>query len=138
VESDDATADVEPPVSRGGAETILVVEDEESILELARESLELLGYTVLTAGTPEIAIQLAKEQAVDLLITDVVMPRMNGRQLAEHLTTFHPGLKCLYMSGFTADIITGHQGIINEGMKFLAKPFSLVVLAETVREAIDG
>ena len=131
--------DLEPEFSKGGTETVLVVEDEGAILKLTRESLEQLGYTVLTAGSPEEAIRKSDEHAgaIHLLITDVVMPQMNGRQLSEQLTTSRPRLKCLYMSGYTADVM-GHRRILDEGMKFIAKPFSLTVLAETVREAIDG
>ena len=132
-------AGVETTPPRGGTETIIVVEDEASILELARESLEQLGYAVLAAKTPEEALRLSAENAgpIHLLITDVVMPQMNGRQLAERLVTARPGLKCLYMSGYTADVIA-HRGILDEGLRFIAKPFSLRVLAEKVREALDG
>jgi CheY-like chemotaxis protein len=116
-----------------------VVEDEGAILELARESLEQLGYTVLVAGLPEDALRGSQEHEgpIHLLITDVVMPQMNGRQLAERLGAVRPGLKCLYMSGYTADIIA-HRGVLDEGVRFIAKPFSLAVLAEKVREALDG
>lgn len=116
-----------------------MVEDEAAILELARECLEDLGYTVLAAKSPEEAMRRSEEQAgpIQLLITDVVMPQMNGRQLAERLGTLRPGLKCLYMSGYTADIIA-HRGVLEEGVRFIAKPFSLRVLAEKVREVLDG
>jgi FixJ family two-component response regulator len=81
----------------------------------------------------------SEEQAgpIQLLITDVVMPQMNGRQLAERLGVARPGLKCLYMSGYTADVIA-HRGVLNEGVRFIGKPFSLAVLAEKVREVLDG
>ena len=131
--------DLEPEFSKGGTETVLVVEDEAAILELTRESLEQLGYTVLTAGSPEEAIRSSEEHAgpIHLLITDVVMPQMNGRQLSVRLIASRPQLKCLYMSGYTADVM-GHRRILDEGMKFIAKPFSLTVLAEKVREVLDG
>jgi PAS domain S-box-containing protein len=131
--------EAEAGTTRGGTETVLVVEDEAAILELARESLEQLGYTVLTAGSPGEAIRLTHERAgpIQLLITDVVMPQMNGRQLAERLTAARPGLKCLYMSGYTADAIA-HRGVLEEGVRFIAKPFSLSVLAAKVREMLDG
>jgi len=131
-------AEVETTPPRGGTETVIVVEDEASILELARESLEQLGYAVLAAKTPEEALRLSGENAgpIHLLLTDVVMPQMNGRQLAERLVTARPGLKCLYMSGYTADVIA-HRGILDEGVRFIAKPFSLQVLSEKVREALD-
>ncbi len=131
--------EVEVVTLRGGTERVLVVEDEAAILELARESLEELGYTVLAAGTPEEAIRRSEEQAgpIQLLITDVVMPQMNGRQLSERLRAARPDLKCLYMSGYTADVIA-HRGVLEEGVSFISKPFSLTTLAEKVREVLDG
>ncbi|MCX7039396.1 MAG: response regulator, partial [Spirochaetes bacterium] len=136
-----ATGRVEAEVAapRGGTETVLVVEDEAAILELAKESLEQLGYTVLTARSPEEAMRKAEEHRgpIQLLITDVVMPQMNGRQLCERLRAARSGLKCLYMSGYTADVIA-HRGVLEEGVRFIAKPFSLATLAGKVREALDG
>jgi DNA-binding NtrC family response regulator len=116
-----------------------VVEDEAAILELAQESLELLGYTVLVAKSPEEAMLRSGEHAgtIQLLITDVVMPQMNGRQLAARLGAARPGMKCLYMSGYTANVIA-HRGVLDEGVQFIAKPFSLTTLAEKVREVLDG
>jgi two-component system, cell cycle sensor histidine kinase and response regulator CckA len=141
-QAEDAAAQpskIEAAATRGGTETVLVVEDEEAILELAHESLEHLGYTVLVAGLPEDALRRCKEHAgpIHLLITDVVMPQMNGRKLAERLRAERPGLKCLYMSGYTADIIA-HRGVLEEGVNFIAKPFSLGVLADKVRAVLDG
>jgi two-component system, cell cycle sensor histidine kinase and response regulator CckA len=135
----DTGIEVEAAAPRGGTETVLVVEDEAAILELARESLVDLGYTVLAAKSPEEAVRWSQERAgpIHLLITDVVMPQMNGRQLAEKLTSARPGMKCLYMSGYTADIIA-HRGVLEEGVSFIAKPFSLRVLAAKVREVLDG
>ncbi len=132
-------ADVEPELTTGGTETVLVVEDESAILELARESLEQLGYTVLTAASPDEAIRCSEEHVgpIHLLISDVVMPQMNGRQLSERLIAARPQMKCLFMSGYPAEVM-GHRAILAEEMKFIAKPFSLTVLAEKVREVIDG
>ena len=126
------------PLQRG-TETVLLVEDEEAILDIGQAILEELGYTVLTAGTPGEAIRLAGEYAGDihLLITDVVMPEMNGRELAERLTAMKPGLKCLYMSGYTADVIA-HRGVLDEGVHFIQKPFSMKDLAAKVREVLEG
>jgi CheY-like chemotaxis protein len=95
---------VEP---QGGTETVLLAEDEEPVLKLGRAILADLGYTVLAANPPAQALRLAAEHAgaIDLLITDVVMPGMNGRELAERITAMKPGLRCLYMSGYTADVI---------------------------------
>jgi PAS domain S-box-containing protein len=121
-----------------GTETILLVEDDEAILNLGKMILEKLGYTVLAAQTPKHAINLVEEHPGDLhlLITDVVMPEMNGRELAERLNAILPGLKCLYMSGYTADVIA-HRGILVEGVNFIRKPFGSDDLAAKVRQVLD-
>ena len=123
---------------RTGTETILLVEDDEAILNLSKIILEKLGYTVLAAKTPVLALHLAEEHPgeLHLLITDVVMPKMNGRALAEQLGATRPNLKCLYMSGYTADVIT-HRGILNGGVDFIQKPFSSDELAAKVRQVLD-
>jgi PAS domain S-box-containing protein len=122
-----------------GSETILLVEDEPSILKTTALMLEGQGYRVLTAGTAAEAIQLFKEQIgkVQMLMSDVVMPDMNGRDLAKELRSFNPQLNCLFMSGYTADVIARH-GVLEEGVYFIQKPFSLSDLASKVREVIDG
>jgi CheY-like chemotaxis protein len=99
--------------------------------------LEQLGYRVLTAGTPREALGLAEEHAseIQLLITDVVMPEMNGRDLAERLHALYPGMKIMFTSGYTADVIA-RQGVLNEGVNFIQKPFSIKDLAVKVREAL--
>ena len=124
------------PKSKG--ETILIVEDEASVLKLAKRILERLGYRVLDAATPGKAVTLAEEHAghIHLLITDVVMPEMNGRDLAGNLKTLYPDLKVLFMSGYTANVIA-HQGILDEGVHFVQKPFSNRDLAVKVREALE-
>jgi CheY-like chemotaxis protein len=121
----------------GGAETILLVEDEPAILNLSREMLESVGYRVLAAGTPAEAITLAGEYAgrIDLLMTDVVMPGMTGQDLSKRLLSLYPNLKQLFMSGYTADIIADH-GILEDGVNFLQKPFSLKDLSIKIREAL--
>jgi CheY-like chemotaxis protein len=105
--------------------TILLVEDEDALLELNRRMLLGLGYTVLSASTTTEAIRLAREHAqrIDLLLTDVVMPEMNGRDLAQRLQTFIPNLQLVFMSGYTADVIA-HHGVLDQGVHFLKKPFS--------------
>ncbi len=125
----------EIPLSRG--ETVLVVEDEPALLTMDKMMLEKLGYRVLAAGTPGEAIRLAEEHAgeIHLLITDVVMPEMNGRDLAERLQSLYPGMKILFMSGYTADVIA-HRGVLDEGVNFIQKPFSMKDLAVKVREAL--
>jgi len=121
----------------GGTGTVLVVEDDPAILELSRAILEQLGYTVLTAGKPEEAIETVQNCAdtIDLLITDVVMPQMNGRELARRIESIIPGLRCLYMSGYTANVIAQH-GVLDPGINFLQKPFSLQEIAAKVNEVI--
>ncbi len=128
--------DEEESISRGH-ETILLVEDEPMILEMTVAMLERLGYTVLPAGTPDEAIRLAQEHAseIHLLLTDVVMPDMNGRDLAKNLLILYPNLRRLFMSGYTANIIA-HHGVLDEGVHFIQKPFSMKKLAAKVREAL--
>jgi two-component system sensor histidine kinase EvgS len=127
----------EIPAGRG--ETVLIVEDETSILELVQMVLERLGYHVLAASTPGKAMALAEEHggAVDLLITDVVMPEMNGRELAETMQTHYPKLKVLFMSGYTANVIA-HRGVLEEGVNFIQKPVSNRELAVKAREVLEG
>ncbi|TAL17526.1 response regulator [bacterium] len=126
-------------VTLGGSETILLVEDEEAILGLGRRILASLGYRVLAAGSPAEALRLAEENkgAIGLLVTDVVMPEMNGKELYEKISAIQPGLKCLFMSGYTANVIA-HRGVIDEGVNFLSKPFSLKTLGAKIREVLDG
>jgi len=122
-----------------GRETVLLVEDEPALLNLVIQLLEMQGYRVLAASTPGEAICLAEEHIgeIHLLLTDVVMPEMNGRELAKRLLSFYPGLRRLFMSGYTADIIA-HHGVIDEEMQFIQKPFSLDALVAKVREALDN
>jgi DNA-binding response OmpR family regulator len=126
------------PLSRGH-ESILVVEDEPGILEIIKALLENQGYTVLAAAAPGEAIDLARRPVgeIRLLITDVVLPEMNGRDLAKNILSLHPRLKCLFISGYTADVIA-HRGVLEEGVHFLQKPFSMKDLAEKVRNVLDN
>ena len=121
-----------------GHETVLVVEDELAILDLCKIMLEQQGYQVLAAATPGEAIQLAGEHSgeIHLLITDMVMPGMNGRDLAKRFLSIYPAMKCLFMSGYTANMIV-HQGILDEGVYFIQKPFSRNDLTKRVREVLD-
>ena len=120
-----------------GTETILVVEDDEAILDLSKIILENLGYTVLAAQTPADAIRIVEDHPGDLhlLITDVVMPEMHGRELAEQIGAIRPNLKCLYMSGYTADVIA-HRGILDEGLNFIQKPFLSYDFAARVKQVL--
>jgi two-component system, cell cycle sensor histidine kinase and response regulator CckA len=124
-------------IERGRGETVLVVEDEEAILKITARMLRELGYSVLTAGGSAEAVSLAKELpcAIDLLIADVIMPEMNGRDLADSLFSLYPNLKCLFMSGYTSSVIAS-QGVLDEGMHFIQKPFSAKDLAAKVREVL--
>ncbi|MGD9947225.1 MAG: transporter substrate-binding domain-containing protein [Desulfobulbus sp.] len=127
---------VEIPKSRG--ETILLVEDDASILQLGQRILENLGYTVLSTMRPKDAKKLTEEYdgQVNLLITDVVMPEMNGRELSEQLQHLYPQLKTLFMSGYTANVIA-HRGVLDEGIHFISKPFSPKEIAIKIREVLD-
>ncbi|HPJ48992.1 MAG TPA: PAS domain S-box protein, partial [Synergistales bacterium] len=121
-----------------GSETILVVEDEPSILKMVTMMLEMEGYTVLPAGSPGEAIRLAREHSgdIELLVSDVVMPEMNGRDLARNIISLYPEVRRLFMSGYTADVIA-HQGVLNEGVNFLQKPFSKKELTTAIRKVLD-
>ena len=118
--------------------TILLVEDEPAILRLATSVLELHGYTVMAAQTPAEALTFAEQQEIpiDLLITDVVMPGMNGQQLKERIEQHLPDIKVLFMSGYTADAVA-NRGILADGLYFLQKPFSNKSLAQKVQEVLD-
>ncbi|MBZ0264543.1 PAS domain-containing protein [bacterium] len=122
-----------------GTETIVVVEDEVTVLKLADAILSNYGYSVHTFLSPEEAIQFASshEDEVDLLITDVIMPSMNGKELAAKISEIIPGLKAIYMSGYTANVIA-HRGVLEEGVNFLQKPFRAVELEKKVREVLDS
>jgi PAS domain S-box-containing protein len=122
---------------QGGSETILLVEDQAEVREIAREALQSLGYSVLHAPGAEDALLVAEAHgaSIDLLLTDVVMPRVSGRQLAKQLKARLPATRVLYMSGYTSDIIAAH-GVLEAGVLLLEKPFTLETLAAKVREAL--
>jgi two-component system sensor histidine kinase EvgS len=122
---------------KGQGETVLVVEDETSILTLIEEMLSNFGYKVLAASSPSEALELANTHPgeIHLLITDVVMPGMNGREMAGRLQRKHPQLKCLYMSGYTADVIA-HHGVLDKGIHFIQKPFSRIEFSIHIRKAL--
>lgn len=122
-----------------GDETILLVEDEKAILNTAQMMLERLGYTVLPAPSPEEALEIAQKfmpDGIHLLLTDVVMPKMNGRDLSKELIKLYPDLKCLFMSGYTANVIA-HHGVLEEGLNFINKPYSKQDLSLKLREILD-
>jgi CheY-like chemotaxis protein len=140
----------EPPAARrpdgggeslatGRGETVLLVEDAQRVRAVVREILEMSGYTVLEAHHGAEALELSNRHAgpIHLLVTDVVMPQMSGRELAQRLATLRPDLKVLYMSGYTDDAIVRH-GVLASGIAFLSKPFTPDALALKVRELLDG
>jgi CheY-like chemotaxis protein len=137
-ESAAAVTAIESGGAPRGNETVLLVEDEPSFRALARELLEMLGYTVLESKDVSDALRIAEQHAgtIHLLITDVVMPRMNGRALAKAVEGFRPAIKVLYMSGYTDNVII-HEGILDPGTPFLQKSLTLSKLARKVREVLD-
>ncbi len=124
---------------QGQGETILLVEDETAILKVVKIMLKKIGYTVMAAATPEEALQLARTHAgrIHLLMVDVVMPGMNGRDLAGQIAEQVSNLKCLFMSGYTANVIA-HHGVLDKGVHFIQKPFSIQELAASVNRVLYG
>ncbi|MGC1416853.1 MAG: ATP-binding protein, partial [Candidatus Acidiferrum sp.] len=122
-----------------GSETILLVEDSEPLRKLVKTFLDSAGYLVFSADSGEAALEVSTSigRPLDLLLTDVVMPGMNGRLLAEHLIPRHRGMKILYMSGYTDSFIAGH-GVLEPGTHLLHKPFTEEVFLQKVREVLDG
>jgi two-component system cell cycle sensor histidine kinase/response regulator CckA len=121
----------------GHGETVLVTEDDETILKMVGKILENLGYTVITASSPADAVRTAHERTerIDLLLSDIIMPGMNGRDLAERILAIHPKIKCLFMSGYAANIIEAQVGL-KDGIRLIQKPFSVKRLAEEVRNSL--
>ena len=128
-----------PPVSVRGSETVLLVEDDEMIRNLVQKVLKANGYTVLVAASGHDALRLAGQHQgrIHLVMTDVVMPGINGREVAERLAAARAGIKVLYLSGYTDDAIV-HHGVLEPGIAFLQKPFTPAVLARKVREVLEG
>lgn len=122
-----------------GRETILLVEDEDGVRALTRHVLKRCGYTVLESRDGVEAVQIVEQHSgqIDLLITDVVMPRMGGRELAERLASLSSAMKVLFLSGYTDDAVVRH-GILEAEVAFLQKPFTPASLAEKVRAVLDG
>ncbi len=122
-----------------GSETILVAEDDPMVRALSCEMLESLGYRVMSAENPAACVELVKnfKDPINLLLSDVVMPSMNGRELYEVLKLLRPSLKVLFMSGYAKDVI-GHHGVLEEGISLIQKPFSLVALSKKIRSVLDS
>jgi PAS domain S-box-containing protein len=139
----EAAAQVAAPVEahkpEPGTETILLVEDEANLRYLARQYLEKQGYKVIEAADGAVAMQIAvaHEKVIHLLLTDVIMPGMNGRELAQRISEIRPNVKILYMSGYTENVI-GHNGMLDAGVRLLQKPFNLRDLRSKVREVLDA
>jgi CheY-like chemotaxis protein len=140
----DAPADLTgAPAAQGaaphGSETVLLVEDEAEVRGLARDILRQQGYTVLESADGDDALRIGREHAgpIHLLVTDVVMPQMGGRELADRLRAGRRETKVLYVSGYTDDAIL-HQGVSQTGTAFLPKPFTAAALAHKVRQVLDG
>ncbi|HMH44098.1 MAG TPA: ATP-binding protein, partial [Pyrinomonadaceae bacterium] len=140
---DEAVKIAEPLLVRSdnliGSETVLLVEDEEAVRDMAQEILKSNGYKVLRAGDGNEAIKVSEqfEGAIDLMVTDVVMPHLGGRELAERLSLTRPGMRVLYMSGYTDDAIV-HHGVLDGRVAFLEKPFTPDVLALKIREVLTA
>jgi CheY-like chemotaxis protein len=130
---------LDPHVARAKAgETVLVVEDEDGVRQISVETLTELGYAVLQADSAEAALDMLDGASrIDLLFTDIVMPGINGRKLAELATAGRPGLKVIYTTGYTRNAVI-HNGMLDPGVAFIAKPFSSQQLATKVRQVLDG
>ncbi len=130
--------DTRHPEKLRGDETILLVEDEDTVKSLTKKLLTSRGYNVIAADDTKHAIQICEDQDrhIDLLLTDVVMPQMDGRELYDQLERIRPRLKVLYMSGYAVDVITRH-GVLDRDITFIAKPFSLSTLASRIREVLE-
>jgi DNA-binding response OmpR family regulator len=128
-----------PAGVKRGTETILLVEDDAQLRQLTSSVLAHCGYKVLTANSTEQGLALCRENHRDirLLVTDVIMPSMNGRQLAEQVKLISPNTRVLYVSGYTSNAIV-HYGVLDPGLWFLPKPFSLSALIAKVREVLDA
>jgi len=126
-----------PALTAGHGETVLVVEDAAVVLDLAVDALQYLGYQVISAITPREALQLVAGYlgTIDLLVTDIVMPEMNGRELAAQIVALRPGIQVLYVSGYPAEVVAA-RGVLEAGMHFLQKPYSLNILATAIHGAL--
>jgi two-component system cell cycle sensor histidine kinase/response regulator CckA len=131
-------AEAELPIP-SGSETILLVEDEDMVRGLTRQILESAGYKVVEASRGEEAIKrfAAKNGSIDLLLTDVVMPEMSGKEVADRVCELRPSTKVLFMSGYTDEAIV-HHGVLDSNVEFIQKPFTPAALAKKVREVLDS
>jgi CheY-like chemotaxis protein len=128
-----------PDLRARGGETVLLVEDEPGVRAIGKDLLEFHGYKVLEAenGVRALEVEARHKGPIHLLLTDVVMPLMGGRELAERMSGRRPETRILFVSGFTDDTVVRH-GVLDEGVAFLQKPFTLESLSRTVRQVLDG
>ena len=128
-----------PEVQSTGTETVLVVEDEAIVRDLVSEALTMLGYSILAASDPDEAVALSTNHPgpIHLLVTDVVLPKMDGKSLCSFLSLTRPEMKVLYVSGYTENFIV-HRGVLDHGVHFMQKPFTVDDLAAKVREVLDN
>ena len=127
---------LEQPVALGSGK-VLLVEDDDMVRKMTKDMLETIGYSVMAVGSPLEALSICEEKdaRLDLVITDVVMPGMSGRELRDKLVCIHPDIKVLFMSGYTSNVIV-HHGVLEDGVHFIQKPFCLNDLARKVSEVI--
>ena len=132
-------ADKDTHAVPAGSGTILLVEDDENVRLMAAQMLKVLGYTVFSAGSPQDALAICREtdQPIDCVVTDVIMPGMNGRELFEEISALRPGIKALYMSGYTSDVIA-HHGVLDEGAFFIQKPFDINCIHQKIQEVMQS
>src|SRR5208337_2612004 len=137
IEEGEVTKEVEEVLIASGTGTVLLVEDDDMVRKITTEMLEMIGYTTLSIGSPMEALSFFKnnDTYIDLVITDVVMPQISGKELSERIKAIRPGVKVLFMSGYSTNVIA-HQGVLEEGVHFIQKPFSLNDLARKVHDAI--
>jgi DNA-binding response OmpR family regulator len=130
---------VRPEDVQGQGETVLVVEDDDMVRRLARVIIERAGYQVVEATSPDEALRLAErgDVSIDVLLTDVIMPAMNGRELAKRILVRRPEVKVVFTSGYTDDVIA-HHGVLDRGVSLVQKPFSASSLTAKVRAVLDG
>jgi two-component system, cell cycle sensor histidine kinase and response regulator CckA len=139
VEDDEKVEEIKDAVEDAATGTILLVEDDEMVRGMTTAVLEALGYTVLVAETPLEAVTMCEKQdiSIDLLVTDVVMPGMNGPELRDKIDAIRPGIKTLFMSGYTTNVIV-HHGVLDDDMHFIQKPFTLKLLQQKIRNALEN
>ncbi|MAF53280.1 MAG: hypothetical protein CL694_09770 [Chloroflexi bacterium] len=137
---DEAERAAEEPGPPRGVEGVLIVEDEPAVRQLTADVLSGRGYTVMEAVTGNEALRIAQQngpEKIDLVLTDIVMPHMSGRELADKLSELYPGIKVLFMSGYPDDMTIAH-GVSGKSIPFLAKPFTPAIIARKVRETLDA